>query len=149
MTRRFLLFTLGVFIISMSCSKSPKCWGEDENNGDIIESYSLPSCFYLPVQEDGSFLARSTDDIDTLDGCTVSPLQIDFTKYSIIGFPTEFQCNAKIIREVIIDHNNKQCGYSITINECGLCKSMGINDNLVLIPALPEDYLVIFKVEYK
>ena len=133
----------------MSCSKSPKCWGEDKNNGDIIESYSLPSCYYLPIQEDGSFLARSEDDIDTLDGCTSSPLQIDFSKYSLIGFSTEFQCEAKIIREVQIDHKNKQCSYSITINECGLCKSMGFSDNLVLIPALPQDYFVVFKVEHK
>jgi len=149
MSKKFLFFVLGVFIISLSCSKSPKCWGEDKNKGDIIESYSLPSCYFLPTQEDGSFLARSADDIDTLGGCTADPLQIDFTKYSLIGCPTEFQCNAKIIREVQINHQTKQCGYTITIKECGLCKSMGISDNIVLIPALPEDYFVIFKVEYK
>lgn len=149
MNRKIIVIGLILLVFSFACSKSPKCWGDDKNKGEIIERVKLPGCFVQSTLNDGDFIIRDSSDLAIFEDCLPEGFEIDFEKYSMLGRQTEFQCNAKFIREVKIDHNTKEYNYSITIKECGVCKSLGVSDNLVLVPTVPLDYSVKFEVDYK
>lgn len=149
MNRLIAVLVLIIISFSFACSKSPKCWGDNKIKGEIIESISFPICSLQPGLNDGEYIIRDSSDLAIFEDCLPDDFEIDFNEVSILGRPTGFQCKAKFIREVSIDNSNKKYIYSITIKECGTCKSMGFTDNFVIVPAIPEDYSVSFDIEYK
>lgn len=141
--------TLLVILIMMSCSKSPKCWGDNKNKGCIVDNFEWPDCYSAKASSGNSYVIRSSDNIDTLDNCNSTPFPVDFSQHSIIAQSVSGQCNIKVIRELIIDDSNKQYNYKITVKECGHCKKAAIDKQFVLVPAIPDDYSVNFDVEVK
>ena len=149
MTKTTLITALTLLTILTSCSKGPKCWGDDKNKGDIEDNFEMPDCYGADISTDHNYVIRSSDDLDTLDNCTRDPFPVDFTQHSIIGQVVSGQCNIKVIRDLTIDDNNKEYVYTVTVKECGLCKKEGIDDQLVLVPAIPNDYTIRFDVKHK
>lgn len=133
-----------------SCIKEPNCRGDDINEGAIIDNYDLPDCYYYSdTVNTHEYIILSADDLDTIDNCTPDPLTIDFSQHSIIGMWVSGQCELKVIRKLTIDNTKKEYLYSMTVRECGLCKLFAHDFQLVLVPAIPNDYTVRFEVEYK
>jgi hypothetical protein len=152
----FLIILLAIGF--SSCSKSPACKGQDENNG-IIEKYygnhNFPMCMETYVNEQGTLVIRSNEELSTIidsncanlpeAGYSEDPPEIDFSKYSLLGFwATGGGCEIKIVREVTSSDEDGKYYYKIKIIECGLCDMLRYDANLVLVPKLPEDFKVDF-----
>ncbi|MDA3780070.1 MAG: hypothetical protein PF487_07635, partial [Bacteroidales bacterium] len=95
---RLLLTTILVIGISISCSKSPKCWGEDKNNG-IIENSIRIDCEPTTEQQeyiitnDSTFQQVFTNSLTGQINCTL-PV-IDFNSKSLLGLFTTGSCEVK------------------------------------------------------
>ena len=141
-----------------SCNKSPSCRGGDENNG-IIEKYyqihDFPMCVEEFVSENGTMVVRTQEELSAIldSGCvnlpeagySVTPPEIDFNTYGLLGFwVTGGGCEIKYTREVNIDNDAKKYNYKIKVRECGGCDMLRYDANLVLVPAIPPDYVVEF-----
>jgi len=142
-----LLFTL----LFVSCHKKYPRKGESGNRGEIIDNYNFPDC-YGPknLSSNNEYIIKSFDDLDTSRSyynCVKGQPNIDFTVYSVIGKSVKGDCSMKIRRELKIDHQNKQYIYTINFKDRGMCKKLVWNDNFVIVPKIPNDYTVVFKVE--
>lgn len=69
---------------------------------------------------------------------------VDFTKYSLLAFPTTASCSSGYDRVVVKNDTDQTVTYTITINECGTCEGNVYITNWVLIPAVPSNYTPIF-----
>ena len=70
---------------------------------------------------------------------------IDFNTNSVLTYFQQYENKYKIIREVNFDHTNKEVIYTITQFRCSNGNSMGMNENLVVIPKIPAGYKVVWK----
>lgn len=138
--------------ISYSCSKSPKCWGNNKNKG-IIESSIQIHC--EPVTEVGNFIIENdstyqqlfTSSINGQLNCNLPP--IDFNTYTLLGLFSDGQCEVKYIREVTRNDSEKNDHYKVIVKSCGTCMSNAYSFNWVTVPKLPEGWKVTFEVENK
>lgn len=155
-----ILKVVFISLFLISCSKMPWCWGEDKNEGLIIESYSMkdfPMCVERYVQENETLIISSEEELlKIIDstctsmpqaGYNETPPDIDFEKYSLIGQWATGQCETKFLREVEKDEDNKKITFTIQVRECGTCKSERYDANLVTIPKIPVDYQVEFDID--
>lgn len=136
-------------LLFVTCHKYPKK-GESGNHGEIVDNYTVPNCYSPKSNGNDEFIIRSFDDLDTSGAyfnCIKGQPNLDFNTYSVIGKTVRGDCNMKIRRELKIDHENKQYVYTINFKDKGICKKMALNDNLVIVPKIPNDYTVVFKVE--
>jgi hypothetical protein len=153
---RFVILILVLAILN-SCSKSPKCWGEDENKGIIVKDYStrdFPMCIEAYVSEHQQMIITSEEELAGIvdsncvnipeAGYSTVPPDIDFNTNSLLGFWATGQCETKFIREVSANETDQKYVYEITVKECGTCKSERYDPNLVLVPKLPDGYSVDF-----
>ena len=147
MTHTTLITSLALLTLLISCGKPPRCWQENRNTGDIVANYELPDCYIAELSPDDNYVIRSADDLDTLDNCSPDPLTVDFSQHSIIGRVVTGQCNLKVIRKLTIDDTNMEYVYSVTVQECGLCKKLAMDNQLVLVPAIPNNYTIRFVVD--
>jgi len=148
MTKLWTTFLLFIIIFSQTtCEKYPKR-GESVNRGDIIDNFRQPDCYSIKTYTNDACIIKSVADFDTIKGstCVAGPIAFDFNSYSVIGQGIKFGCNAKIIREVKIDHDNKQYIYTVKFKDVGMCKRAGYSFNLVTVPKIPADYTVVFNV---
>lgn len=155
-SRKLIWHGLGTFAFVMmfvlllpACRKSPRCWGEDKNKGEIVESIPLGFCTFSENQLWDNAVIRTQAELDTALACNASMPEIDFTKHSLLIAKAEGLCVAKVIRKVTIDDDAKSCVYKIKIRSCGWCKVQTLHENAVLIPKIPEDYTVEFDVDAK
>ena len=143
-----LLITILVVGISFSCSKSPKCWGDDKNKG-IIESSVRIDCEPISrqqeyiINDDSTFLQTFTDTITEQLNCTL-PV-IDFNNYSLLGFFADGQCEVKFIKEVSRQEQQEKYHYKLVVKSCGACKSYAYSYNWVSVPKIPDNWTVTFK----
>ena len=155
-----LYFALIIFGIANSCSKSPVCWGDDENKGIIDKYYNVhdfPMCVEAYVNENKKLIIYySADLLNITDsncynlpeaGYSSTPPDIDFNEYSLLGFWATGQCETKFIREVLKNETDKKYTYKIKIKDCGTCKSERYDANLVLVPKIPDGFIVDFVLE--
>ncbi len=147
-TKISLIAIASLFLIT--CHKYPRK-GESGNHGDIIDNYKLPDCYGAKsTNGNNEYIIKSFDDLDTSRSyynCVKGQPNIDFSVYSVIGKTIKGGCELKFRRELQIDHQNKQYIYTINFKDRGTCKKLVSNDNLVIVPKIPNDYTVIFKVE--
>jgi len=155
-----LFLALIIFGIINSCSKSPACWGDDVNKG-IIEKYynthDFPMCIETYVNENEFIILKSSVELLGITdsncynlpeaGYSSYPPDIDFNEYTLLGFWTTGQCETKFIREVLKNETDKIYTYKIIVNECGTCKSLRYDANLVLVTKIPDDFMVDFILE--
>lgn len=144
-----LIAIASLFLVT--CHKYPRK-GESGNHGEIIDNYVLPNC-YSPKSTNNNadeYIIKSFDDLDTSASyynCIKGQPNLDFSTYSVIGKTVRGGCSMKIRRELKIDHQNKQYIYTINFKDRGMCKKLVLSDNLVIVPKIPTDYTVVFKVE--
>jgi hypothetical protein len=127
-----------------TCSKFPKR-GQSINKGAIVDNFTGTACGIKTYTNDACII-RSTGDFETGNdpACASSALAFDFKRFSIIGKTISGTCELKIIREVQIDHDKKQYTYTIRFKDKGICMKKAVNDNLVVVPCIPNDYTVLF-----
>lgn len=127
-----------------SCSKSPKCWGKDKNEGDISESIKI-TC--PPSSGDRWVINNQSAYQQTFDSICVLPL-IDFNNYTLLGLETTGDCETRYIREVIREDNG-ETHYKVIVKSCGTCKKIAISYNWVTIPKIPDNATVTFEIVEK
>jgi hypothetical protein len=149
---KLLFTTILIIIISISCSKSPKCWGENKNKGIIENSISIGCEPATEQQEflitnDSTFAQVFTNSLTGQLNCSL-PV-IDFDNSSILGLFTTGSCEVKYIREVSRNENEKIYHYKVIVKSCGTCKKEGYSFNWVTVPKIPIDWNVTFETENK
>ncbi len=142
-----ILLTVG---LSFSCSKSPKCWGEDENKGIVensvgIECEPISDQKEFVINDDSTFIQLFTDTISGQLKCTL-PV-IDFNNHSLLGYFADGQCEVKFIREVSRQEKQENYHYKLVVNSCGTCKSYAYSYNWVSVPKIPDNWTVTFEKE--
>lgn len=141
-------------VLFMSCSKSPKCWEENKNEGIIDSSLSVSfTCTVLSDQKEfvindffeyGQIFDNSFMGVGT---CVTS--FIDFANYSLLGLYTTGQCEVKYLREVIVNESDNRYEYTVYVKSCGNCKKEENSYNWVTVPKLPQGWTVSFEIESK
>jgi len=148
MKKYSVLYTALILLLTnTSCSEYPRR-GEAINTGAIINNYSPPDCYSINTYTNNACIVKSIADFDTVHQahCVPRPFEFDFTKYSILGNTITYGCHVRIIRELVIDHDIKQYQYTVKYKDGGICARLGIGFNMVIVPKIPEDYSVVFKV---
>ena len=144
-----IILVTGLFI---SCSKSPRCWGDNKNKG-IIENSIRINCepaieqHEFVITNDSTFEQVFTNSITGQLNCTLPP--IDFNTSSLLGLLATGQCEIKFIREVKRHESEKKYHYKLEVISCGMCKSEAYSYNWVTVPKIPEGWIVTFEVKNK
>lgn len=146
----FSLIILFLAVVVASCEKELFC-GDAKTEGIIVESISFGGCLnYFP---DTIFIIESEDELDTLykyETCPgrINP-EINFEAYTLLGqYADGGGCDITFNREVVADEPDKRYVYTVSVKECGLCEMMGYSMNWVLVPKLPDNWTVKFKIDY-
>jgi len=147
----FKLISINILLLLLlvnSCSKNPKCSGEDKNLGLIKSSFTIP-CFpktgqnTFIIDNDSNFTKTFTDTLIGYIPCDL-PI-IDFNSNTLLGLYAEGQCEVKFIRNVTLSNDECQYFYKINVNECGSCKKLDCSYNWVIVPKLPDGWTVVFE----
>ncbi len=148
-----ILFVILIFTgLFSSCSKSPKCWGDDKNKGIINSSIRIdcePTTFqenYI-IKSDSAYQQAFTNTSTGQTNC-ILPF-IDFNTQTLLGVRATGQCEIKVIREVTSLDNESKYHFKVTVKSCGLCKKMAYVDNWVTVPKLPSGWTVTFEIDEK
>lgn len=144
--KQIILFLIIVFIIGLitTCSKSPKCWGDDINEG-IINSSIRIDCEPINNQlQQYIIMNDSTYKNSFISTCTLP--SIDFNTYSLLGLYADGACEIKFIRTVSQLENENKYHYKVIVKSCGACKKLGMSYNWVTVPKLPNSWTVTFEV---
>lgn len=73
--------------------------------------------------------------------------QFDFNKYTLLGqFTPTGGCSAAFNKKVLRNDKNKTVGYTIDVNPSGGCEMAIYSFNWILVPSIPNDYIVNFEV---
>jgi hypothetical protein len=130
--------------------------GYQVNRGEIVVSLVYNCLIFDPDSKGDTTAYTRQTQWDSLwvkliakNGNSCPKPAIDFTKNDVLTYYQEFENKYKIIREVTFDHANKQVIYTITQFRCENGNSMGLNENLVVIPKIPSGYSVIWKTVSK
>ncbi len=138
-----------VIIFFASCGETLFCKAKTKNTGSIVQVFSSAECFNPRPNDHGEFVVKSLADLDTAN-CKPTTAPVDFRQHSIIGKSVKGGCNVRIIsRNVTIHHTDKIYEYTVVFKDCGLCKRLGIINNMVIVPKIPNDYTVVFNVKEK
>lgn len=140
LTRNIVLTALSLSLYS--CSRSPRCWGEDKNKGLILSSLDI-SC--TPDWNDKEFRIDSDSALKRYfnQGCQIP--SIDFNTQTLLGFYATGGCEIKFIREV--KKNGNTYTYSIKVNECGTCKKLVYSYNWVIVPKIAASDQVTYQLK--
>lgn len=76
--------------------------------------------------------------------CNVFP-EVDFARFSLLGYQAMGSgCTVTFEKDVFRDDKNNQILYKLEIIEDGFCETAVSNRNLILVPAVPAEYDVVF-----
>ncbi len=116
-------------------------------------------CIEAYVNEHGKLIIKSSVELLSITdsncynlpeaGYSSYPPVIDFNEYTLLGFWTTGQCETKFIREVLKNETDNKYTYTITVKDCGTCKSERYDANLVLVPKISDGFMVDFILEDK
>jgi hypothetical protein len=145
------LAILCITTIFPGCS-SPFCAPRSGNEGIIVRNASELDSFCF-ISSEKEFLIRSDSvyraifSVVNSEHCMHSTLpSIDFSQFSLLGLKASAGgCEIGFVRKAERDDAAKKIIYTVEANGCGTCKKLGISDNLVLIPKVPDDYTTEFK----
>ena len=140
-----ILFTIILFAgLVSSCSKSPKCWGDDKNKGIINGSIRIdcePNGEQFIINDDSTYKETFSS------SCTLPT--VDFSSYTLLGLYADGGCEVKFIREVTQLDNENKYHYKVTVKSCGACKKLGYSYNWVTVPKLPSGWTVTYEIDEK
>lgn len=150
------LFLFSIILIFSTCEK--KDWD------DITDQVIFPVLFRNPcfdiasLSRNNELIFRDKESFESyVDSMRIYPYNlncdtatvpdINFDKYTLVGkFTSGGGCDVEYKRNVFEDVNNKNIIYEIKINYTGLCEMLITSMNWALIPRIPDNYSVEFKV---
>jgi hypothetical protein len=149
--KRYLLVIGFMVSLNMACKKSPFCHGGEVHKGIIVSGVSI-SCRpdiqqenYI-IRSDSAYRKLFNHSPTSLPTCSLP--SIDFASFDLLGLPADGSgCDIMFIRKVKRVKKNKRYEYSVKVRTCGLCKMLGLSDNWVLVPKIPEGWEVDFEVK--
>jgi hypothetical protein len=146
----FLLATL--FLGLSACKKKCVVETEDTNNGSIVSGVVFyPSAGNLTPSMGGNYVIDATHpyadefQIRFNDG---EKIDVNYSNYTILCYPTTANCSAAYDRTVTIDDANQTVVYKIVVTQCENCPEKYLTENYVLVPAFPSSYAVSYDVSY-
>lgn len=134
----FLIIGLFAFTSCKKCDPSNSSGGEIIDNAIVKVIYSVPN----PILVTDSSQVNFPIEVSLDNQISFEP--IDFTKYSLLAFPTTASCSSGYDRVVVKNAADQSVTYTITITECETCEGNVYITNWVLIPAVPSNYSPIF-----
>jgi ssDNA-binding Zn-finger/Zn-ribbon topoisomerase 1 len=145
LVRLIFILIAGQFL---SCSKNPKCWGDDKNKGIIKNSIDLDLKCNPKADQSEYIIIDDSTFIKTFDSSCSLP-NFDFNTESLLGLYADGGCEVKFIREVTRIDSEKKYHYKVTVKDCGNCKKLGYSYNWVAVPKLPSGWTVTFETKEK
>jgi hypothetical protein len=148
-----MLLFLASLCFFTSCYKQKACFNSNKHSGDIIQV--LGNCKkdgngdFVDIDGIESFVYLSEISYDKAlkQGSICNYNNIDFSRYSILGFETFYTDSAYFERNVSIDTSNKLIYYDVKItDDLKRFKIRGrvySEANLVLIPKVSKNYKII------
>lgn len=118
---------------------------DDYNDGVGFLTYNKGLVF-TNAKQFNNYKDSVRNEINYLNIDTATIPYIDFSKYSLIGYPVNGQCEFEKTIKVYKDSVNNQYIYDLTIQSVGDCKKLVSSHNWVLVPALPINYKVYFDI---
>lgn len=152
-TKTSLLIILLTGIL-WSCEKQCVLPEEEIGTGEIISNASLrmggANSNELLQKVAGECIQSDSQNTDNLqvsfDGGIIYKV-IDFSKYTVLeNRVTTGGCSVIYERNVSKDITHKKIVYTVTANQCGGCEKLNTSWNWVLVPKIPEDYTIEYKV---
>jgi len=155
----FLPVTL--LLIENSCTPEQSCQNQDTIDGIIDTTYDLGMCYQY--MSDTSYVITDIVEFQSLrskmdsfflsknSGCdTASLVAPNFEKQTLLGcFAQGTGCDASFHRTVLQDDTQHKYTYTIEVEDCGKCTYKIPSMNWVLVPKLPQNYTVEFKIVHK
>lgn len=150
--KKIFIFIITVLFL-FSCNPDRKCKlpEQDIETGMIVSNALVSHPLITGEMRDKEHIIRS--DSENIYSLQVSFDEgksfqnIDFSQYTLLGKRASGQCHVHFERDVSVNVEQKQVLYIIRIRQCGTCKKFLELMNWVLIPKIPDDYNVTFKVE--
>ena len=142
------LILLLVFSISIISCNNRDCPGEHEISGIIINSLDLcppeSSQDQFMISDSSTYKDLYTDQSSGELNCELPA--IDFSTTSLLGLLATGKCSVIYQRNVTRNEADKNYNFTVTVKDCGNCKSLGISYNWVTVPAIPEGWTVSYDV---
>lgn len=155
----FALSLIAVMLVGVSCKKKCTIPEEDTYSGSIVyEMNDKPVVIYpsaggmiVPgglIVHNGSSQPNKDKFEVSFDG-GLTRQSVDFSQYTIMGYPLTVKCDAAIDRNVVIDDLNNIVTFSVKVQECDNgCDDLRSIENYVLVPAFdPNVYTVVYTVD--
>ena len=140
-------------LICTGCGESDFFCGASKNKGIILESITFDhGC--MSYFRDQHFIVDSQAALDSLialDDCyfEIDPPDINFAETTLLGIYTDGGgCEVSYIRRVEKQSEDRKYVYTVKVKECGLCEMYAYSMNWVLVPELPEGWMVEFIVSH-
>jgi hypothetical protein len=146
------------FVMTIGCRRYEYCQCDKKlpastSSGIIIENAKLNindpktgEYFTELVINEESLQGENSYKVSFDDGATFD--NIDFSKYTILGYPILGGGRTSYNKNVTKDVTNKKYIYTIDALECTYYRVASIATNCVLIPKIEDDYTVEFVVNY-
>jgi hypothetical protein len=150
------IIALCTLLISTGCSRCNDFEnGDVTNDGIIAFDITLSRCYGTSVarEQNGGMHMRSRAQFlnffpKRTSACAIGDsLELDFSVYDLLSYPTEGVCNTKIERSVEINEAAKEVIYSVIQEDCGRCGTQNFNNNLVAIPKVEDGYVVRYQFD--
>ena len=122
-----------LLVLFTSCDEEDNCGKKFEKLESIeFDNFDPYQCLIHHSYEK-IFINDSLTYHSIYGDCSYAP-EIDFSQYSIIGYPTSGQCRTTFTRKVVKESDKYI--YYILVQSSGNCKSEAESDNLILIPKI-------------
>ena len=141
---------ISALILTFSCNKT-NCNSSQKTNGtgEIISNAVIEETAFTGLGFRDEYVIKS-DSANTINARVRfnngSLDSINFNDYSLLGKWADGDCSVRIERDVEKKSSEKKLIYTIKVNECGNCKVLEGSMNWVLVPKIPNDYVVEFIV---
>ncbi len=144
-----LLFVVVVGSMVSSCKKDCVIEEKDNYSGDILTNAVVYTNHGIITSKfpDSTFVVDSLTDPTVRGYFSVrfdqgEELPIDFSKYNVMGYPTNTDCSSVFDRNVTINNASQSVNYTIKITRCDDCEGDYTAENWVLVPVFPNNYTV-------
>ena len=142
--KKNLILIFAILFLLYSCGK--RCSGKSKFSG-VIQTDLNKDCLSSVDFDDGIIIDNDSVFNYYFDGYYADCFNVDFNNQTLLGLYADGGCKASFIKNVEIDNSAQKYIYTVKVKNCGLCQALSISNNLVLVPKLPDNWTVEFKVK--
>jgi len=153
--KKGILFTLSVatlLFVGLSCKKKCDIPEKDSISGEIIEAVIYPSTGGMIVPG-GLHIHSGTNQTEkdkfqvSFDG-GITVQSVDYSQYTILGYPLAVECDVAIDRSVVVDDLNQLVTFTVKVHNCNNgCTELRNIENYVIVPAFDPTYNIVYTVD--